>query len=249
MPALRTDVDPDGLLEYSVVYTDRALNHMSAAFQTVMNGISSILKGYRWSQILEAGNLTTDIHVLKAARAQKSSTAPFSSLPIDDICAAIREHKPDIFFAPHVETSAGMILPDEYIKAIGLAVKEVGGLFILDCIASGTVWVDVATLNVDVLISAPQKGWSGPSSSGFVVLGKRGLQRLGETQSDSYSCDLRKWHDIMLAFENGGHAYHATMPTDALRLAHEQMKLTQEMGFKESRERVRSSRCCGCLYR
>ena len=44
MPALRKDVDPQGLLEYSVVYTDRALNHMSQSFQGVMNDISSMLK-------------------------------------------------------------------------------------------------------------------------------------------------------------------------------------------------------------
>ncbi len=275
MPALRQDVDPDGLLEYSVVYTDRALNHMSKSFQQVMNDISSMLKtaynaeaavvvpgggtfgmeavarqfargqrcmvlrngwfSYRWSQILETANLPSDMHVLKAQRQGDSKTAPFVPVPIEEACAAIREHKPDLFFAPHVETSAGLILPDGYLKQLADTVAEVGGLFILDCVASGTIWVDMKELGIDVLVTAPQKGWSGPSCAGMVTLGSRGLERLGETRSDSFACDLRKWHDIMVAYEDGGHAYHATMPTDALRLAARQMQETCDTGFDKTK--------------
>ncbi len=277
MTALRPDIDPDGLLEYSVVYTDRALNHMSQAFQSVMTDISSTLKdayqaeatavvpgggtyameavarqfargqrcqvlrngwfSYRWTQILDAASLATDTQVLKATKTGADKHDPFMSMPIDELCAAIRAYKPDVFFAPHVETSAGVMLPDEYIQQIGEAVTEVGGLFVLDCIASGAIWVDMKALGVDVLISAPQKGWSGPACAGLVMFGERGVKRLLETQSDSFALDLRKWYDIMAAYENGGHAYHATMPTDALRSVLAQMKETQKIGFPQVRQR------------
>jgi len=277
MSALRTDVDPNGLLEYSVVYTDRALNHMSQSFQSVMTNISSTLKtaynaeataivpgggtfameavarqfaggqrcmvlrngwfSYRWTQILETADLPAETHVIKALRTSDSETAPFQPMPIDELCETIRTQKPHVFFAPHVETSAGVILPDEYIRRIGEAVAEVDGLFVLDCIASGAIWVDTKALNVDVLISAPQKGWSGPSCAGFVAFGARGLERLLETRSNSFACDLRKWHEIMTTYENGGHSYHATMPTDALRTALVQMQETQTLGFTETRKR------------
>ncbi len=277
MTALRPDVDPDGLLEYSVVYTDRALNHMSQAFQSVMTSISTTLKdayqaeataivpgggtyameavarqfargqrcqvlrngwfSYRWTQILDTANLPSDTQVLKAAKKGTEKSDQFASMPVDELCAAIREYKPGVFFAPHVETSAGVMLPDDYIKQVGEAVAEVGGLFVLDCIASGAIWVDMKALGVDVLISAPQKGWSGPACAGFVAFGERGLKRLQETQSDSFACDLRKWYDIMAAYENGGHAYHATMPTDALRNVLAQMQETQQLGFPEAKKR------------
>ena len=276
MPALRPDTDPDGLLEYSVVYTDRALNHMSQSFQGVMTDISSILKeaynaditavvpgggtyameavarqftrgqrcliirngwfSYRWTQILETANLPSDTRILKASRTGKDNTEPFSPPPIEDVCDAIRKYKPDVIFAPHVETSAGLILPDDYLQLIGAAAKEVDALFVLDCIASGTIWVDMSALGIDVVISAPQKGWSGPACAGMVAMGPRATERLNETRSDSYSCDLRKWREIMTAYENGGHAYHATMPTDALRTARDQMMETRQRGFAETKK-------------
>lgn len=276
MPALRPDVDPDGLLEYSVVYTDRALNHMSQSFQSVMNDISSIIKeaynaeiaalipgggtyameavarqftkdqrclvvrngwfSYRWTQILETANLPSDTHVVMASRGKENTAAPFSPPPIEDVCAAIRDYKPSVVFAPHVETSAGLILPDDYLRQMGEAAREVDALFVLDCIASGAIWVDLQATGVDVLISAPQKGWSGPSCCGLVALGPRAAKRLQETNSDSFSCDLRKWRDIMAAYENGGHAYHATMPTDALKTARNQMMETRELGFTKTKK-------------
>ena len=276
MPALRPDTDPDGLLEYSVVYTDRALNHMSQSFQGVMTNISSILKeaynaditavvpgggtyameavarqftrgqrcliirngwfSYRWTQILETANLPSDTRILKASRTGKDNTEPFSPPPIEDVCDAIRKYKPDVIFAPHVETSAGLILPDDYLQLISAAAKEVDALFVLDCIASGTIWVDMSALGIDVVISAPQKGWSGPACAGMVAMGPRATERLNETRSDSYSCDLRKWREIMTAYENGGHAYHATMPTDALRTARDQMMETRQRGFAETKK-------------
>ena len=271
MPGLLPDIDPDGLLEYSVVYTDRSVNHMSVSFQTVMNDISRVLGdvynadavvvvpgsgtygmeavarqfatgehvlvvrngwfSYRWTQIFEAGNIPASHTVMKARRAEPGSQEPFAPAPIDEVVAAIREEKPAVVFAPHVETSAGMILPDDYISALADAVHEVGGLLVLDCIASGAIWVDMAATGVDVLISAPQKGWSGSPCAGLVMLSERGHDRLMKTHSSSFACDLRKWREIMQAYETGGHAYHTTMPTDALRTFRDVMLETEAYGF------------------
>ncbi|MHA6262620.1 aminotransferase class V-fold PLP-dependent enzyme [Arenibacterium sp. CAU 1754] len=275
MPALLDTVDPDGLEEFSVVFTDRSLNHMSATFQQVMRDISSMLKevynadgvalvpgggtygmeavarqfargarvlvvrngwfSFRWSQIIETGGLTGDVHVMKARQTGNSSPAPFAPAPIADVVAAIRDHKPEIVFAPHVETSAGVILPDDYITEMAAAAHEVGALMVLDCIASGCVWVDMKATGVDVLISAPQKGWSASPSAGLVMMSDRALKRLEETTSDSFAIDLKKWRDIMAAYENGGHAYHATMPTDALRDFRDTMLETRKYGFDRLR--------------
>ncbi|MEL6465458.1 MAG: aminotransferase class V-fold PLP-dependent enzyme [Pseudomonadota bacterium] len=271
MPALLDTVDPTGLEEFSVVFTDRSLNHMSATFQGVMNDISAMLKevyaadavvvvpgggtfgmeavarqfgrgadvlvvrngwfSYRWSQIFETGGLTANTTVLKARQTGNASPSPFAPAPIDEVVASIREQKPDVVFAPHVETSAGVILPDAYIASMASAAHEVGALMVLDCIASGCAWVDMRALGVDVLISAPQKGWSASPCAGLVMLSTRAVARMEETTSDSFAIDLKKWHQIMMAYEGGGHAYHATMPTDALRAFRDTMKETQAYGF------------------
>ncbi|MEX0310005.1 MAG: aminotransferase class V-fold PLP-dependent enzyme [Tateyamaria sp.] len=271
MPALLDTVDPNGLEEFSVVFTDRSLNHMSAAFQGVMNDISSMLKevyaadavvvvpgggtfgmeavarqfgrgadvlvvrngwfSYRWSQIFETGGLTASTTVLKARQTGNASPSPFAPAPIDTAVEAIRDQKPDVVFAPHVETSAGVILPDDYVASMAAAAHEVGALMVLDCIASGCAWVDMRALGVDVLISAPQKGWSASPCAGLVMLSERAVARMEETTSDSFAIDLKKWHQIMQAYEGGGHAYHATMPTDALRDFRDTMKETQAYGF------------------
>ncbi len=271
MAALLDTIDPEGLEEFSVVFTDRSLNSMSKAFQTVMTDISGMLKevyaadavalvpgggtygmeavarqfargaevlvvrngwfSYRWSQIFETGGLAANTTVLKARQTGNTGPSPFMPAPIEDVTAAIAEQKPDVVFAPHVETSAGVILPDDYIKQMATAVHEAGGLMVLDCIASGCAWVDMRALGVDVLISAPQKGWSASPSAGLVMMSERAVARLAETQSDSFAIDLRKWHDIMQAYENGGHAYHATMPTDALRNFRDTILETREYGF------------------
>ena len=276
MPALLDTVDPTGLEEFSVVFTDRSLNSMSAAFQHVMNDISSMLKdvyqadavavipgggtygmeavarqfakgaevlvvrngwfSYRWSQIIETGGLTANTTVLKARQTGNASPSPFAPTPIEEVVEAIKSQKPDVVFAPHVETSAGVILPDSYIAAMAAAVHEVGGLMVLDCIASGCAWVDMRTLGVDVLISAPQKGWSASPCAGLVMMSERSEARLAETQSDSFSIDLGKWHSIMKAYENGGHAYHATMPTDALRAFRDTMLENKEYGIDRLKE-------------
>lgn len=273
MPALLPQPDPEGLLEYSVVYTDRALNHMSQRFQGVMTDISRILKkvynakataivpgsgtfgmeavarqfathkkvlvirngwfSFRWTQIFDMGHIPAESIVLKARQIGSGAQAPFAPVPIAEVVAAIHQHKPDVVFAPHVETSAGMILPDDYLKAVGAAVHAVDGLFVLDCIASGTVWVDMAANHVDVLISAPQKGWSGSPCCALVALGERARARIDGTTSSSFSCDLKKWLQIMEAFENGGHAYHATMPTDALSSVRDVMLETEAYGFEK----------------
>lgn len=271
MAALLPNVDPDGLLEYSVVYTDRALNHMSASFQSVMNDISSTLKtvynatsvaivpgsgtfgmeavarqfatgkktlvirngwfSFRWTQIFEMGDIPASSTVLMARPVDDGRQAAFAPAPIDDVVATIRAEKPDVVFAPHVETSAGMILPDDYLTAVAAAVHEVGGLFVLDCIASGTIWVDMETTGVDILISAPQKGWSGPPCAGLVMMNERARGVLDTTTSTSFAADLKKWTEIMEAYEGGGHAYHATMPTDSLRAFHAVMQETEAYGF------------------
>lgn len=276
MPALLPDVDPDGLLEYSVVFTDRSLNHMSKTFQRVMNDISGTLEkvynaaavvvvpgggtygmeavarqfaggrkclvirngwfSYRWSQILEIGAITNDITVLKARRTGDGPQAPFAPAPVDEVVARILAEQPAVVFAPHVETSCGMLLPDDYLKAVAKATRESGGLFVLDCIASGELWVDMRACGVDVLLSAPQKGWSASPCSGLVMLGERALKRIGETTSSSFACDLRKWLEIMQAYENGGHAYHATLPTDALKTFRDAMQETEAAGFQTVRD-------------
>ncbi|MGP9543909.1 aminotransferase class V-fold PLP-dependent enzyme [Psychrobacter sp. AOP7-B1-25] len=272
MPALRQDIDPNGLLEYSVVYTDRALNHMSKAFQQVMNDLSSDLKSvynadavvivpgsgtygmeavarqlandedcliirngwfsYRWTQILEKGKIAKSSTVLTANRADDSeSPKPFAPVDIDTAVAKIKEEKPAVVFAPHVETSSGIILSDDYIKALGEAVHSVGGLLVIDCIASGCIWLDMKTLGVDVLISAPQKGWSSTPSAGLVMLSDAAIKKVDSTESDSFSIDLKQWLNIMRAYENGGHAYHATMPTDSLRQFRDAVNEAKTIGF------------------
>jgi len=275
MPGLLPNVDPDGLLEFSVVYTDRALNHMSRSFQGVMKDISGILKevygasaavlvpgsgtfgmeavarqfaggkdvlvirngwfSYRWTQIFDMGRIPASSTVLKARRIGAGPQAPWVPAPIAEVQAAIREKKPALVFAPHVETASGMILPDDYMKAVADAVHAVGGLFVLDCIASGAMWVDMRAIGVDVLISAPQKGWSSSPCCAMVMLSERARAAIDATTSTSFACDLKKWLQIMEAYEGGGHAYHATMPTDALTRLRDVMKETQAYGFAKVR--------------
>ncbi|MDP2023804.1 MAG: aminotransferase class V-fold PLP-dependent enzyme, partial [Hydrogenophaga sp.] len=271
MPGLLPHVDPDGLLEFSVVYTDRSLNHMSRSFQGVMTDISSILKevyhaqsavlvpgsgtygmesvarqfaagkhvmvirngwfSYRWTQIFDMGSIPATHTVLKARQTGPGAQAPWAPAPIADVQASIAKEKPALVFAPHVETSAGMMLPDSYLRAVADAVHAVGGLFVLDCIASGAMWVDMKATGVDVLISAPQKGWSSSPCCAMVMLSARARAAIDGTTSSSFSCDLKKWLQIMEAYEKGGHAYHATLPTDALTRLRGVMKETQAYGF------------------
>ena len=271
MAGLLPNVDPDGLLEYSVVYTDRALNHMSATFQSVMTDISSTLKevynadstvvvpgsgtfgmeavarqfatgkkclvirngwfSYRWTQIFEMGDIPASCTVLKARKTGPGPQDPFVPCPIDEVIETIRNQKPDLVFAPHVETSSGMLLPNDYMQQIAAVVHAYGGLFVLDCIASGTIWVDMKETGVDILISAPQKGWSGSPCCALVMLNNAALNEMSDTSSSSFACDLGKWLEIMRAYESGAHAYHATMPTDSLARFREVMMETREYGF------------------
>ena len=271
MPGLLPNVDPDGLLEFSVVYTDRSLNHMSEEFKRVMVDISSVLKdaynassavivpgsgtfgmeavarqfannqkclvlrngwfSYRWTQIFDLANITNDITVIKGRQLEPSTQGVFAPAPIEEVVAFIKKEKPAVVFAPHVETSAGIILPDDYLKAVGEAVRSVNGLFVLDCIASGAMWVDMKACNVDVVITAPQKGWSSSPCCALIALGDRARERIDTTQSSSFSMDLKKWLQIMEAYEKGGHVYHTTMPTDALKILRGVMKETQALGF------------------
>ena len=277
MPGLLPNIDPDGLLEYSVVYTDRSLNHMSKSFQQAMNDISSSLKkvynahsvilvpgggtygmeavarqfandkdclvirngwfSYRWSQILEVGDIPSNLTVLKASRKSPGSQKPFSPVDVEEVVSKIKSEKPALVFAPHVETSAGIILPDKYIKAVAEAVHSVGGMLVLDCIASGAIWIDMEECGVDVLVSAPQKGWSASPAFGMVMLSSRASERIHNTQSSSFSCDLLKWLQIMQAYENGGHSYHATMPTDAIKNFRDTVNEIADFGFDKAKEK------------
>ena len=271
MPGLLPNVDPDGLLEFSVVYTDRSLNHMSEEFKRVMVDISSVLKdaynansavivpgsgtfgmeavarqfandakclilrngyfSYRWTQIFDLAHITSDVTVIKGHQLEDSTQGVFAPAPIEEVVAFIKKEKPAVVFAPHVETSAGIILPDDYLKAVGEAVRSVNGLFVLDCIASGAMWVDMKACNVDVIITAPQKGWSSSPCCALIALGDRARECIDKTQSSSFSMDLKKWLQIMEAYEKGGHVYHTTMPTDALKILRNVMKETQSLGF------------------
>ncbi|MES2583254.1 MAG: aminotransferase class V-fold PLP-dependent enzyme [Pseudomonadota bacterium] len=275
MPGLLPQIDPEGLLEFSVVYTDRALNHMSQRFQGVMKDISAILKevyhaksailvpgsgtfgmeavarqfatdkktlvirngwfSYRWTQIMDMGRIPAQSTVLKARRVGEGKQAQWIPCPVEEVVATIAREKPDVVFAPHVETAAGMILPDDYLRAVSDAVHAVGGLMVLDCIASGAMWVDMQATGVDVLVSAPQKGWSGSPCCAMVCLSERARAAIDSTTSTSFACDLKKWLQIMEAYEGGAHMYHATMPTDALTRLREVMQETRNYGFEKVR--------------
>ena len=276
MPGLLPDVDPNGLVEYSVVYTDRSVNHMSLSFREVMTDISSTLKevynadavavvpgsgtfgmeavarqfatnqnvmvirngwfSYRWTQILEMGSIASSHTVSMANPVRDEEQAPFAPPDLDLVLTKIHEEKPKVVFAPHVETSAGMLLPDSYITQVADATHQSGGIMVLDCIASGALWVDMKKTGVDVIVSAPQKGWSGTPCCALVMMSQRALDILQSTESSSFACDLKKWREIMEAYENGGHAYHATMPTDGLKTFRNVMKETQSLGFEAMKE-------------
>ena len=271
-----SNIDPDGLMEYSVVFTDRSLNHMSKTFQGVMRDIHAMLTevygaeaaivvpgggtyameavarqfagnqkclvlrngwfSFRWSQIFDMGKIPSETIVLKAARLSDSAQSPFAPAHIDEVVATILSRKPDLVFAPHVETASGIILPPDYLKAVAQAVHDVGGLFVLDCIASGAIWIDMRALGIDILISAPQKGWSASPCAGLVMLNETARIRLQNSSSSSFACDLLKWHQIMRAYIDGGHAYHATMPTDALVKFRDAMVESRQVGLETLRQ-------------
>ncbi|HTQ37192.1 MAG TPA: hypothetical protein VMH77_09160 [Steroidobacteraceae bacterium] len=275
MPGLLPDVDPDGLLEFSVVYTDRALNHMSKRFVGVMQDVIATLKSvygaqgvalvpgsgtfgmeavarqfagrgtalivrngwfsYRWTQILDMAGLGSGAVVCQARQQGAGAQAPWAPCPVEEVVAAIRAARPGMVFAPHVETASGIMLPDEYVRAIGAAAREVGALFVLDCIASGAVWMDMPAGNIDLLISAPQKGWSSTPCCAMVMLGERARAAIDATQSSSFACDLKKWLQIAAGYEKGQSAYHATMPTDGLLRLRDTMQEARDYGFGKLR--------------
>ena len=275
MTALLPNIDPDGLLEFSVVYTDRALNHMSKRFQQVMREMNRILKlayhaqgavivpgsgtfgmeavarqfatgkkalvirdgffSYRWSQIFDMGGIPASHTVLKASRTGTGSQSPWVPTPIAEVVAAIAAEKPNLVIAPHVETASGINLPDDNLKAVAQATHAVGGLFVLDCVASGCMWVDMEAIGVDVIVTAPQKGWSGSPCCAMVMLSEKAKEVMEGTTSTSFACDLKKWSSIMDAYLKGGHAYHATMPTDSLARDCAVMQEMEAYGFEKLR--------------
>lgn len=252
----RPEIDPDGLLEYSVVFTDRSLNHMSARFASAMRALLGVLKdtyaaetvalipgggsaameavarqlatganvvvvrnglfSFRWSAILDAGRIADEVTVCQARPIDDSPRSPWAPAPIDEVEAAIADTRPGVVFAPHVETASGMVLPDAYVRRVAQATHAVGGLFVLDCIASGALWVDMRDLGVDVLISAPQKGWSGTPCTGYVMLGEQARAAVETSTSSSFTLDLKKWLSICEAYLEGQTPYHATLPTDSI---------------------------------
>jgi alanine-glyoxylate transaminase/serine-glyoxylate transaminase/serine-pyruvate transaminase len=168
---------------------------------------------FRWTEIFEMGGGNHSIPkshtVLKAqpvnkAEEHKDGHVQFAPYPIEEVVKKIREERPAVFFAPHVETSTGIILPDDYIKRITDTMYEHGGLTVLDCIASGTVWVDMKELGLDVVISAPQKGWTGPASAALVMISERAREVMNETEETSFSLSLKRWSAIMDTYEKGG---------------------------------------------
>jgi aspartate aminotransferase-like enzyme len=275
VPGLLPEVDPDGLLEYSVVFSDRTLNHMSKAFQRMMRDVAATLTrvyhahavalvpgsgtfameaiarqfatgkrclvlrngwfSYRWSQIFEMGSIPSQTRVLQARRAGDGAKAPFAPAPIAEVVAAIEDFRPDLVFAPHVETASGIVLPDGYVRGIARAAHAAGAMFVLDCIASGALWVDMRDLGVDILVSAPQKGWSSAAGFGIVMLGEEARTAIDATTSTSFACDLKKWLSMMEAYERGGHAYHATMPTEAIARLARAAADTESFGFERAK--------------
>ena len=272
----RAEVDPDGLLEYSVVFTDRSLNHMSKRFVGAMQDIIDVLRttysahtvavvpgggtyameavarqlatgrrclvvrnglfSYRWSQILDAGSIANDVTVCRARPATDEPQAPWAPAPVAEVVEAIERDRPEVVFAAHVETAAGILLPDDYVRAIAEATHAVGGLLVLDCIASGALWVDMTDLDVDVLLSAPQKGWSGSPCAGFVMLSETGRDRVMATTSTSFAVDLQKWLTITEAYTEGQTPYHATLPTDSLARDAALMVETRSLGLDVLRD-------------
>jgi aspartate aminotransferase-like enzyme len=275
VPGLLPDVDPDGLLEYSVVFSDRTLNHMSKAFQRMMRDVAATLTrvyhahavalvpgsgtfameaiarqfatgkrclvlrngwfSYRWSQIFEMGSIPSQTRVLQARRAGDGAKAPFAPAPIAEVVAAIEDFRPDLVFAPHVETASGIVLPDGYVRGIARAAHAAGAMFVLDCIASGALWVDMRDLGVDILVSAPQKGWSSAAGCAIGMLGEEARTAIDATTSTSFACDLKKWLSMMEAYERGGHAYHATMPTEAIARLARAAADTESFGFERAK--------------
>lgn len=271
----RPDIDPDGLLEYSVVFTDLSLNHMSKRFVGVMQQLHELLAttygadavavvpgggtfgmeavarqlatgrrclvirngffSYRWSQIFDAGAITDDVTVLTARPTEDTHPSPWAPAPVEEVVAAIREQRPEMVFAAHVETAAGIVLPDDYVRAVAEATHEVGGLFVLDCIASGALWVDMRATGVDVLITAPQKGWSGSPGTAYVMLDDAARAAVEASTSTSFAADLKKWLSITEGYAEGRHAYHTTMPTDTIAHNLEVMQEAQSRGLDQLR--------------
>ena len=269
------DVDPDGLLEYSVVFTDRSLNHMSKRFVAVMQDIVDVLRttyrahsvavvpgggsyameavarqlatgrrclvvrnglfSYRWSQIFDAGSIPSETTLCCARPVSDEGHAPWAPPPVEEVVEAIGRARPEVVFAAHVETAAGIVLPDDYVRAVAGATHDIGGLFVLDSIASGAIWVDMADLGVDVLLSAPQKGWSGSPCAGYVMFGEAGGAAVRSTTSSSFAADLGRWLTITEAYTEGHTPYHATMPTDTLAHDAALMRETHDSGLAELR--------------
>lgn len=270
------EIDPDGLLEYSVVFTDRSLNHMSASFVATMQELLEILRStyhagsvalvpgggsaamesvarrvatgkrvlvlrnglfsYRWSQIIEAGSITDQVTVLQAAPVEEGPEAAWAPAPIEEVLATIERERPEVVLAPHVETAAGIVLPDDYLRRVGEATRAVGGLFVLDCVASGPLWVDMEELSIDIVVSAPQKGWSGSPATGYVMLGERGRQAVKDGTLTSFALDLDAWLGICDAYVDGGAPYRSTLPTDTIVHNTQIARETVERGLDTQRK-------------
>ncbi|MFH4355460.1 MAG: aminotransferase class V-fold PLP-dependent enzyme [Neisseriaceae bacterium] len=268
----RNRVDPEGLLEFSVVYTNRALNHMSRAFQEVLRDLSCGLKevyhaqhvaivpgngttgmeavvrqlakgkkclclrngffNFRWSQILNLSQLCSAEVVIKAQSVSAVHYSAYVPATLEEVIKRIREERPNLVFATHVETSSGIRLTEAYIKEVARVTHEVGGWLIVDSIASGATWLDMQELNIDLLLTAPQKCWASTPCCALIMVNGAMRQYIDQTQSDSFALDLKKWFETMEVYERGGFAYYATMPTDSLKQLRDSMAEAKKLGLK-----------------
>ena len=272
------DVDPDGLLEYSVIFSDRSLNMMSMNFRQVMQDISKELKnvynaqstaivpgsgtfgmeaiarqfgngekclilrngwfGFRFTEIFRRGKIASEVKPIFAIEKENAEgqniKRDYSPPPLKTIVDEILSFKPKLVYATHVETSTGIIIPDEYIKGIGEATKSIGGLFVLDCVASGSLFVDMEILGIDLLLTAPQKGWSSTPCAGVIMLNKNAREKIKKTTSSSYSCDLHKWLTVMESYEDNNYTYHTTFPTDGLKNFRTNILEIKKIGYQKT---------------
>jgi len=194
---------------------------------------------YRWTEIFDMGSIPKTHTVLKAKPIDilvGQHQYQYAPCPVDEVISKIYEEQPAVLFCAHVETSTGMILPDDYLRKVSAAMHDIGGLLVLDCIASGTVWADMKDLGADVVISAPQKGWTGPCCAALVMMSERAQLKMETTKETSFAISLKRWSAIMDTYEAGGFGYHTTMPTDALRDFHEISVETLKIGLPQLKQ-------------
>jgi len=208
---------------------------------------------FRWSDIWSfvyppACARSPELIVLKAqpTNNEPDNKPQFAPPALEDVVAEIKAKKPCVVFAPHIETSAGIVLSDDYVRSLAAATHDAcpDAIFVLDCIASGNRWTDMQALGVDVLITAPQKGWTGPACVGIAMMGERACEIMAKQNAvspkgHSFSCNLAKWAGVADAYaQPGGFMYHTTLPTDSLMVFRDVIMETKEFGYEQCEERM-----------